>query len=60
MPSYEYRCANGHDYVEIRSIAEDQKVMECPECSTKLTRVFEPTVTIFNGSGFYKTDSQKK
>lgn len=60
MPIYEYECKNNkHSYTEVRSINEDQKQTTCPQCQSDLSRVFEPTPTIFNGSGFYKTDSRK-
>ena len=38
---------------------EDQKMFECMDCGSELVRVFDATPTIFNGSGFYKTDSRK-
>jgi putative FmdB family regulatory protein len=60
MAIYEYKCKdNEHLYTEVRSITEDQKQLTCPECKSDLSRIFEPTPTIFNGSGFYKTDSRK-
>jgi putative FmdB family regulatory protein len=60
MPIYEYQCKeNNHSYTEVRSINEDQKQTTCPKCQSNLSRIFEPTPTIFNGSGFYKTDSRK-
>ena len=58
MPTYNYKCKdNLHSYTEIRSIAEDQKNTECPECSSELKRVFDAPVIQFNGSGFYKTSN---
>ncbi len=42
MPSYDYQCQeNEHIYTETRSITEEQKVTECPECGAELKRIFE-------------------
>jgi putative FmdB family regulatory protein len=60
MAIYEYKCKeNEHLYTEVRSINEDQKQLTCPRCQSDLSRIFDPTPAIFNGSGFYKTDSRK-
>jgi putative FmdB family regulatory protein len=60
MAIYEYKCKdNEHLYTEVRSINEDQKQLTCPRCQSDLSRIFDPTPTIFNGPGFYKTDSRK-
>lgn len=53
MPSYDYTCPNEHPYTEVRSVHEDQKVTECPECGEKLIRVFESTPVVFKAGGFY-------
>lgn len=53
MPSYEYNCENEHQYIEVRSINEDQKITKCPECKGALKRVFESTPVIFAAPGFY-------
>ena len=58
MPVYDYRCKdNLHSYTESRSITEDQKNDECPECGSELKRVFDAPGIQFNGSGFYKTSN---
>jgi putative FmdB family regulatory protein len=60
MATYEYKCKdNNHIYTESRSMEEDQKMFECMDCGSELVRVFDATPTIFNGPGFYKTDSRK-
>lgn len=54
MPTYIYKCENGHDYEEVRGMTEEPKRTTCakPDCGTKLKRVFgTPTIT-FNGTGF--------
>jgi putative FmdB family regulatory protein len=54
MPTYEYKCANGHKYSEVRSITEDSKVSTCAEkgCGLELKRVFAAPPITFNGTGF--------
>ena len=55
MPTYEYRCENGHDFEVIQSMSEDP-VTACPECGAPVERVFHPVAVHFKGSGFYSTD----
>jgi putative FmdB family regulatory protein len=55
MPTYEYRCANGHEFEVIQSMADDP-VTACPECGAAVERVFHPVAVHFKGSGFYSTD----
>lgn len=58
MPSYDYECTNSHIYTENRSINEEQKVTECPECGSELKRIWQSTPVVFNGKGFYSLDSK--
>ena len=52
MPTYEYKCKdNSHEYSEIRGMTEDQKATECPECGSKLIRIFTSPPIVFK-SGF--------
>jgi putative FmdB family regulatory protein len=54
MPTYSYKCENGHEYEETRGMSEEPKQTTCAEggCGTKLVRKFTaPTIT-FNGTGF--------
>jgi putative FmdB family regulatory protein len=57
MPTYEYKCDNGHKYVEIRAITEDSTVTTCkkPNCSLDLKRVFSAPPVTFKGTGFSST-----
>lgn len=52
MATYEYKCENGHDYVEERSMTEDQRQTTCPECEGALSRVFSAPTIQFNGGGW--------
>lgn len=56
MPTYEYRCENGHDFEEFQSIIAAPVDM-CPVCGGKSARkISGGTGLIFKGSGFYITD----
>jgi putative FmdB family regulatory protein len=55
MPTYEYRCENGHDFEVFQSMSDDP-VTACPECGATVERVFRPVAVHFKGSGFYSTD----
>lgn len=54
MPTYEYKCENGHQYTETRLMSENQKQIVCPEkgCHTLLHRVFDSPPVTFKGAGF--------
>jgi putative FmdB family regulatory protein len=61
MPSYDYQCQeNDHIYTETRSITEEQKVTECPECGADLKRIFEATPTVFRAPGFYANERKRE
>jgi putative FmdB family regulatory protein len=55
MPTYDYRCENGHEFEVIQSMSDDP-VTACPECGAAVERVFHPVAVHFKGSGFYSTD----
>lgn len=58
MPLYDYRCAACGKVTEIRHGFNDTNTEPCPHCGGALARVFNAAPIIFNGSGFYKTDSR--
>lgn len=60
MPAYDYTCQNGHVYTETRSMSEDQIVTVCPVdgCGLPLNRIWEASPVIFNGKGFYSSDTR--
>lgn len=59
MPTYEYRCANGHEFEVFQNIKEDP-LKECPECHSEVHRLISPGAgLLFKGSGFYITDYKK-
>jgi putative FmdB family regulatory protein len=55
MPTYEYRCLNGHNFEVIQSMSDDP-VEVCEVCGAPVERVFHPVAVHFKGSGFYSTD----
>jgi putative FmdB family regulatory protein len=59
MPTYEYRCTNGHTFEVIQSMSDDP-VKTCEVCGAPVERVFHPVAVHFKGSGFYTTDYKSK
>lgn len=59
MPTYEYKCDNGHVYLEIRGMTEESKVSTCQEegCGLQLKRVFSAPPINFKGTGFSTTNN---
>jgi len=58
VPTYGYRCENGHEFDLVQRMSDDP-VAECPSCGSRGRRLFFPAGIVFKGSGFYKTDSRK-
>ena len=59
VPTYEYRCSNGHTFEVFQSMSDDP-VTACQECGAPVERVFHPVAVHFKGSGFYTTDYARK
>jgi putative FmdB family regulatory protein len=56
MPTYEYRCPNGHTF-ELFQRMSDPPPEECQICAeAPLVKVLYPIAIHFKGSGFYSTD----
>ena len=56
MPTYEYRCANGHAFEQFQRMSEDP-IDTCPQCGAPAERLLSPGAgLLFKGSGFYITD----
>ena len=59
MPTYEYRCPNGHEFEAFQRITAEP-VAECPECGAQAQRLLSAGAgLLFKGSGFYITDYKK-
>jgi putative FmdB family regulatory protein len=57
LPTYEYRCAAGHQY-EKREGFDAPAKQKCEKCGKAANRVIFAPPIVFKGSGFYKTDSR--
>jgi putative FmdB family regulatory protein len=56
MPTYEYRCPNGHVFERFQSI-HLPKPDTCPTCGAgPIEVILHPVAVHFKGSGFYSTD----
>lgn len=61
MPTYDYRCPNGHDFEHFfRKISDALGELACPVCgATAERRMSRGAGLVFKGSGFYLTDYGK-
>lgn len=61
MPTYEYRCPEGHDSEDfVLKISAAKSEIPCPRCgATAARRVSAGAGLVFKGSGFYITDYGK-
>jgi putative FmdB family regulatory protein len=56
VPTYEYRCPNGHLFEVFKSMAAPAPEV-CPVCGEgPVEVVLHPVAVHFKGSGFYSTD----
>jgi putative FmdB family regulatory protein len=56
MPTYEYRCPQGHDFEVLQRIS-DEPGADCPECGEPGERKISGGAGfLFKGDGFYITD----
>ena len=59
MPTYEFRCPDGHDFEKFyRKISDSTEAeLPCPECGLMASRRMSAGAgLLFKGSGFYLTD----
>ena len=61
MPTYEYRCPDGHEFEHFyRKISDAVSELPCPECGKlAVRRLTGGAGLVFKGSGFYLTDYGK-
>ncbi len=56
MPTYEYKCPNGHLFENFHGMTEDGPQV-CEVCgAAPLEKVLFPVAVHYKGSGFYSTD----
>ena len=61
MPTYDFRCPDGHEFEKFfRKISDAQSEVPCPVCGKPAERqVSGGAGLLFKGSGFYLTDYGK-
>jgi len=60
MPIYQYRCLDCNRQFELKQSFQDKPIADCPTCHGIARRIFSPVPIIFNGPGFYVTDSREE
>jgi len=58
MPTYEYRCKDCGEHLEVVQSFRDDPLTDCPRCAGQLKKVFQPIGIAFKGTGFYRNDSR--
>ena len=59
MPTYEYRCPQGHEFEKFQKMSDTARV-KCPQCGKVASRKISGGAgLVFKGSGFYITDYGK-
>jgi putative FmdB family regulatory protein len=58
MPTYEYRCNDCGENLEVVQSFSDDPLTVCPNCAGTLKKKFNAVGISFKGSGFYKNDSR--
>jgi putative FmdB family regulatory protein len=60
MPTYEYRCPNGHVFEKFSPTMTDVRRVKCPTCGKLAERQISGGAgLVFKGSGFYITDYKR-
>ena len=60
MPTYEYRCPQGHVFEKHAQTMSGPKRARCPKCGKMGTRIISGGAgLVFKGSGFYITDYKR-
>lgn len=60
MPTYEFRCPQGHEFEKFyRTISGAESQAACPTCGQLSERMMSAAGFAFKGTGFYLTDYGK-
>ncbi|HUL48535.1 MAG TPA: FmdB family zinc ribbon protein [Gemmatimonadales bacterium] len=60
MPTYEYKCPNGHVFEKFYPQVNDRRRLRCPTCGKMAERQISGGAgLVFKGSGFYITDYKR-
>lgn len=59
MPTYQYRCTECAEALEVQQSFTDVALTVCPHCEGRLRKVFNAVGVVFKGSGFYRNDSRQ-
>lgn len=60
MPTYEYKCPNGHLFEKTFPRITSQRHTKCPVCGKRAERQISGGAgLVFKGSGFYQTDYKR-
>ena len=60
MPTYEYRCRNGHVFEKFYPAMNANRRVKCPTCGKLAERQISGGAgLVFKGSGFYITDYKR-
>ena len=59
MPTYGYKCANGHEKEQQRSVKDRDNIAICEVCFSWMTRLPAAPAFALKGSGFYVNDHPK-
>ena len=61
MPTYEYKCPDGHVFEKRFPRISTQRFAKCPKCGKRAERQISGGAgLVFKGSGFYQTDYKRK
>jgi putative FmdB family regulatory protein len=58
VPTYQYRCTECGEELEVVQKFSDDALTVCPACQGSLRKIFSPVGIVFKGSGFYRNDSR--
>jgi putative FmdB family regulatory protein len=60
MPTYEYKCSQGHAFEKVYSTISNTRRLKCPKCGRMAERIISGGAgLVFRGSGFYETDYKR-